>query len=352
MPTAVIIAGGEGTRLRPVTLTIPKPLVPLLGHAFLDYQLAQIRSAEIRRVVFTLHYLPGATQRHYGNGEDWGMNFNYSVETTLLGTAGGVKLGEQYFGNDELVIFNGDVLSDIDVESVIEFHRRKKARVTITLARVDDPTAYGLVFTDEDGRVERFLEKPSAEEATVDTINAGLYVMNRDVMNDIPPNTKYMFERGLFPMMLERGDPVYGYIHKGYWLDIGTPGKYLKACADLASGRVMSPFSLEPIFRGNIFGHPTVKAEPIADLIGPCHFDKNCVIGASRIGPNVFCGRNVKIGNDAKISNSIILNDSVIADGVVISHSVISTNCQIGAHVLLASGSLIGPYSRITAPAM
>jgi NDP-sugar pyrophosphorylase family protein len=350
MPTAVIIAGGEGTRLRPLTLSMPKGLVPILGRPFLDYQLASIRAVGMRRVVFNLHYMPDAIRRRYGDGSDWGMGFRYSVEEHPMGTAGAVKMGEEYFGDDELVVFNGDVLTDIDVSDVIEFHRSRKARVTITLVRVDDSTAYGLVFTDDDGRVERFLEKPSREQATVDTINAGLYVLNRDVMDDIPPKTHYTFERGLYPELLKRGDAVYGYIHEGYWLDIGTPGKYLKACSDLASRRAGNPFPLESISPGGIYGHPGVKIDPLADLTGPCYIDKGSSVGSGKVGPNVFLGRNVAIGDNVKLSNSIILDRTTIEDGAVIAHALISPDCRVGSHVLLASGTLLGAFSRVTGP--
>ncbi len=351
MPTAVIIAGGEGTRLRPITLTMPKPLVPILGRPFLDYQLAQIKTAKIPRVVFSLHYMPDAIQKQYEEGVDWGMRFFYSIETEPMGTAGAVKMGEEHFGSDELVVFNGDVLSDIDVSGVIEFHRKHKARVTITLVHVKDPTAFGLVFTDDKGRVQRFLEKPKPEEATVDTINAGLYIINRDVMEDIPVATRFSFEKDLYPRLLERGDPVYAYIHKGYWLDIGTPGKYLKACSDLASGYAHSSLPVNEIMRRNIFGHPSVKIDSLANLTGPCFLDKDTSIGSdSRIGPNVFTGRNVHIGSKAKISNTIILHDTRIEDGVVISNSILCRNCNIASHVLLPNGTILGAYSRITEP--
>jgi len=348
MPTAVIIAGGEGTRLRPLTLTIPKPLVPLLGRPFLDYQLALIKAAGISRAVFNLHFMPDAIRRHYGDGSDWGMRFNYSVETEPMGTAGAVKMGEEFFGGDELVVFNGDVLTDIDLSDVINFHRKRGARVTISLVRVKDPTAYGLVFTDKDGKVERFLEKPSREEATVNTINAGVYILNRDVMDDIPSGTNYTFEKGLYPMLLERGDPMYGYIYSGYWIDIGSPEKYLKACIDLASGSVHSMFPLDEKAPGGIYGHPTAKLDSLAEITGPCYFDKGTTVaGGCKIGPNVFTGRNVCISNNAKINNSIILDGTTIDTGAVITHSLISPHCRIGEHVLLSKGTLLGAYSRV-----
>jgi NDP-sugar pyrophosphorylase family protein len=320
-----------------------------LGRPFLDYQLALIKAAAIPRTVFNLHFMPETIRRHYGDGSDWGMRFHYSVETEPMGTAGAVKMGEEHFGKDELVVFNGDVLTDIDLSDVINFHRKHGARVTISLVRVKDPTAYGLVFTDRDGKVERFLEKPSPEEATVNTINAGVYVLNRDVMDDIPPATVYTFEKGLYPMLLGRGDPVYGYIYNGYWIDIGSPEKYLKACIDLASGNVHSMFPLDEITSGRIFGHPTAKLDSLADITGPCYFDKGTTVaGGCKIGPNVFTGRNVNISSDAKISNSIILDGTIIDEGAVVSGALISPYCRIGARVLLSKGTLLGAYSRVT----
>ena len=347
MPTAVIIAGGEGTRLRPLTFVMPKPLAPMLGRPFLDYQLALIKAANIRRTVFNLHYMPDAIIKRYKTGVDWAMEFHYSIEEDPRGTAGAVKMGEEYFGDDELVVFNGDVLTDVDLTGIIELHRSKGARVTITLTRVKDPTAYGLVFTDKDGRVERFLEKPKPEEATVDTINAGIYIINRDVIDEIPKDTFYMFEKGLYPMMLDRGDPVYAYIHEGYWLDIGTPGKYLKGCSDLINGNANNPFPLEQIGSTGVYGHPEVKVDPLADLTGPCFIDKGSAIGSRRIGPNAFLGRKVTVGNDAKIVNSIILNGCNIGDGAVINGAMICANCRIGDNVLLPNGTLLGGYTRI-----
>ncbi len=347
MPTAVIIAGGEGTRLRPLTFHMPKPLAPMLGRPFLDYQIALIKTADIRRTVFNLHFMADAIMKRYKTGDDWGMEFRYSIEHEPRGTAGAVKMGEEYFGDDELVVFNGDVLTDVDLTSVIELHRKKGARVTITLTRVKDPTAYGLVFTDEDGRVERFLEKPKKEEATVDTINAGIYVINRDVIDEIPADAFYMFEKGLYPTMLERGDPVYAYIHEGYWLDIGTPGKYLKGCSDLISGLANNPFPLEQIGPIGVYGHPDIKVNTLAELTGPCYVDKGSSIGGSKIGPNAFIGRKVSIGSDVRITNSIIMDGCTIANGVVISGSMICPCCRIGENVLLPNGTLLGGYSKI-----
>ncbi|MFN3432289.1 MAG: NDP-sugar synthase, partial [Candidatus Sericytochromatia bacterium] len=193
---AVIIAGGSGTRLRPLTYNTPKPMVPLFNKPFLQYQMELLKRHGITEIIVNLHYLSNVIEDYFGDGSALGLKIFYSREEKALGTAGAVKLAEEFFDDEPLVVLNGDILTDVDLSAILAFHKEKKARATITMIRVTDPTAYGLIFTDGEGQVTRFLEKPSWDEATVDTVNAGIYVLDPSVFRYVPRNEAYSFERG------------------------------------------------------------------------------------------------------------------------------------------------------------
>src|SRR5216117_3865080 len=238
---AILLAGGKGTRLRPLTIHTPKPIVPIFDRPFLHYQLDRLKQVpEIDEVILSLNYQPRRIEEIFGEGADLGMRIRYVVEPMPLGTGGAVR----YAGDsltDSVVVFNGDVLTDVDLAAVLRLHRERKAKATIVLTPVENPRAYGLVETDATGNIRRFLEKPSPDEITCDTINAGIYVLEPDTFDRIPADTAWSIERSFFPSLIEQGEIFVAYVYRGYWIDIGTPDKYMQVHRDIMDGRYTAP---------------------------------------------------------------------------------------------------------------
>ena len=331
---AIIIAGGFGTRLRPVTDFCPKPALPIMGRPFLEYQLELLKRAGIRRVVFSLMYYADRIISIFGDGTQYGMEFFYAVEEVPLGTGGGIKNCEKYIQDDLTVIFNGDVLTDLDLNDVINFHRERKAKITLTMTPVEDPTVYGVIFTDADGRVERFLEKPTREDATQNTISAGIYVYERDVFDHIPPNTNYSVERGLYPSMLDEGELMFGFRTEKYWLDVGTPEKFMKAHWDLMDGKIDLPVGGKQVYPGIWVGRDLVPGQeeilrrqnlkPPIFLGYGAQFD-----GESELGPYVVLNEMVKLRGIVKATRAVFMDYSSAHGDSIIENSIIHYDAEI-----------------------
>ena len=234
---SLILAGGKGTRLRPLTMHTPKPIVPIANQPFLLYQIELLKRADVRDVILSLSYQPQKIEDKLGDGSDYDVRINYTVEASPLGTAGAYRHATDLI-KETTIVFNGDVLTDIDLNEVIHFHREKNAVATIVLTPVANPSAYGLVETAADGRIRRFLEKPKPEEVTCNTINAGIYILEPKVLDYIPQGESFMFEYGVFPALLKSEEPFYAYVWEGYWRDIGTNASYLQANLDVLAGKV------------------------------------------------------------------------------------------------------------------
>src|SRR5216683_3268120 len=240
---AILLAGGKGTRLRPLTIHTPKPIVPIFNRPFLHYQLDLLKQVpEIDEAILSLNYQPRRIEEIFGDGSDSGLAIRYVVEPAPLGTGGAVRYAGESV-RDSVVVFNGDVLTQVDLGTVIALHRERKAKATIVLTPVENPSAYGLVETDARGHILRFLEKPNADEITCDTINAGIYVLEPDTFDRIPKDTPWSIERSFFPSLIERCETVVAYVYRGYWIDIGTPDKYMQVHRDIMDGRYQArPF--------------------------------------------------------------------------------------------------------------
>src|SRR5215831_19505416 len=236
----LILAGGKGTRLRPLTINTPKPVVPVANSPFLLYQIDLMRSGGIEENILSLSYQPRKIEDLLKDGSDYDVHIRYAVEGTPLGTGGAFKNAEDQI-DSTTVVFNGDVMTGLNLSAVIARHREAQAVATIVLTPVDNPSAYGLVETDKDGWVQRFIEKPGPDEITCNTINAGVYVLEPSVLSLMPKGEPYSFERGLFPTLLEQKEPVLSFISTNYWIDIGTPQKYLEVHHDILSHKFASP---------------------------------------------------------------------------------------------------------------
>ncbi|MFW6150539.1 MAG: sugar phosphate nucleotidyltransferase [Chloroflexota bacterium] len=330
---AVILVGGEGTRLRPLTNKVPKPMLPVLNRPFLEHTLAYLRP-HVDEAVLAVGYMPGAIQDYFGVRECQGLRLSYSIEETPLGTAGAVKKSEQLLG-DTFMVLNGDIFTDLELDKMVAFHRRNRAAATIALLRVDDPSAFGVLETDPEGRVHRFVEKPSPGETASHWINAGIYLLEPHVLEHVPPDTHYMFEKGLFPLLLESGQPVYGYRFARYWLDMGTPSKYLELNCDLLEGRTVSPL-LGPFPAEREEAGGVQVARPSAEVRGPVVAGQGCTIepGCHVVGP-VVLGAGCHIEQGATLESSVLWDNVTVESDARVERSVVATGCTVkrGNHV-------------------
>src|SRR5437879_6244466 len=326
---AILLAGGKGTRLRPLTIHTPKPIVPIFDRPFLHYQLDLLKHVpEIDEVILSLSYQPRRIEEIFGDGGESGLAIRYVVEPAPLGTAGAVR----YAGDslrESVVVFNGDVLTQVDLAAVIALHRERRARATIVLTPVENPTAYGLVETDARGNILRFLEKPNPDEITCNTINAGIYVLEPETFDRIPKDTPWSIERSFFPSLVERGETFMAYVDRGYWIDIGTPAKYMQVHRDVMNGRFrLAPFDADP---SAAWSWPGARVEDGAVIEGPCFLDDGVVVKAgAHIGPYSVVGRQCHIEERATIDRSIVWANCRISQEAVVRHSILGRHCHIG----------------------
>jgi NDP-sugar pyrophosphorylase family protein len=345
---AVILAGGLGTRLRPLTLGRPKPVVPLLNIPFLSYQLGLLGAHGVRDVILSVSHRPEVIRATMSRESLGDVQLREVVEVEPLGTAGGVRNAADLV-NGRVVVLNGDVLTDVDLSAMLAFHQAKGAVATIYLTPVENPTAYGLVELEPNGRVRRFLEKPGWEEVTTNTINAGVYVLERELLDLIPKGEAHSIEREFFPLLLERGEPFYGYVSEGYWLDIGTPAKYLEAQQDLLGRRVRA--HVEPAGRDARHGwvHPTATIAPSARIRGPVAIGPTCRIEADAVvGPGAVLGSGCRIGAGAEIEGAVLWEEVEIAGGARLAGCVVGRGAVIGAHARVTAGAVLGDGTRLT----
>jgi mannose-1-phosphate guanylyltransferase len=352
---AVILVGGQATRLRPLTTNTPKAVVPVLNRPFLEYVIRNLARHGVREIVLAQHHLAGPIEGHLGDGSRFGVEIIYVVEESPRGTAGAFKNVERYITGTFLGM-NGDIFNDLDITSMVGFHREQSATATIALTPVEDPTAYGLIETDTMGRVERFLEKPTPSEVTTNMINAGTYVLEPEVLDMIPPDTQVSIERETFPRLVSSGRPVYAFPSSGYWMDMGTPEKYLQLQRDLLAGR--STWYVPELEAGVLIGEGCT-VDPSAEIIGPVVIGDNCTIGryVRIVGPVVIDAGCV-IGEGSDIGDSVLWHDVRLGSRVKLRSSAVADNCSLndestieggvlGDHVTVSAGARIKPGSVI-----
>ncbi|WP_089612235.1 sugar phosphate nucleotidyltransferase [Dehalobacterium formicoaceticum] len=317
---AIIMAGGEGSRLRPLTCDRPKPMVPVMDRPIMQHIVQLLWDHNFRDIGATLMYLPEDIKDYFGDGSDYGVNMQYFIEETPLGTAGSVKNAQEFLDETFLVI-SGDALTDFDLNYIMSFHQKKKAAVTIALTRVPTPLEYGVIITDEAGSVQQFLEKPSWGEVFSDTVNTGIYVIEPEVLKLVPNNTVFDFSKDLFPLLLSRGIPIYGCVMPGYWCDIGNLAQYQQAHYDILAGETNISCPGSEIAEGIWVGSGT-EIHPEAYLEGPS-----------------FIGQNVKIGKGAKVSGfSVIGSNSILEENASVKKGIIWNNVYLGKKSSLCGG--------------
>lgn len=343
---AVIMAGGEGTRLRPLTSLRPKPMVPIVNQPVMEHILGLVKHHGMDEVVATLQFMPQVIEDYFRDGEEWGMSISYTVEETPLGTAGSVKYAADALDETFLVI-SGDALTDIDLTEVIRFHKEKGGAVTIALKRVEDPLEFGVVITAEDGRIERFLEKPSWGQVFSDTINTGIYVMEPEVFDYIPEGRQFDFSGDLFPLLMKKGFDLYGCVVDGYWCDVGSLGSYMQAHRDVLDGKAMiyvpGAKTAEDVWVGD-----NASVDPTAELGGKVVIGRNSKIRAgARIGDYTVIGDNCVVGYDGAVSHSILWNDTFVGAGAQVRGSVLQRRVDVRKGAQIEVGSVIGDEAMV-----
>jgi mannose-1-phosphate guanylyltransferase len=316
---ALVLAGGEGTRLRPLTYTTPKPIMPLAGRPFLSFMLDWLRSHGVEEVILSCGFMSEGVKHVLGDIYD-GMRLRYVIEEEPLGTAGPVRLAlDEGVLAERLLVLNGDVLTDIDLSAELAQHERTGARATLALYPVEDTASYGVVPIDAEGRVEAFLEKAEGETPT-NRINAGAYVIEREVLEAIPAGRAVSFERDVFPELVGQG--LYGYAAAGYWIDIGTPQRYLEATWDLLAGRVESEL-------------------PPRDETGSLVYE-GCLLSGAHVGPQSVLGRHCSVGSDSRVERSVLHDRVMVGADAAVIESVLAEGVRVGERARVEAGAIVG----------
>ncbi|WP_432037012.1 sugar phosphate nucleotidyltransferase [Streptomyces cucumeris] len=332
-PEAILLVGGKGTRLRPMTVHTPKPMVPAAGVPFLTHQLARARAAGVEHIVLATSYLAEVFEPYFGDGSSLGLHLEYVTEEEPLGTGGAIRNVASRLRSgpdDPVLIFNGDILTGLDIRALVDTHRTTGADVSLHLTRVSDPRAFGLVPTDAEGRVTAFLEKPQTpEEIVTDQINAGAYVFNRSVIDAIPADRPVSVERETFPGLLEAGAHLQGMVDSTYWLDLGTPQAFVRGSADLVLGRAPSP-----AVPGRCGERLVLESASVAD--------------DAKLSGGTVIGSRARVGAGARIEGSAVLEGAIVEEGAQVRDSLVGAGARIGARTVL-QGAVIGDGARVGA---
>ncbi len=345
---AILLAGGMGTRLRPLTAHTPKPIVPIFNRPFLHYQIDLLKKVpEIDEAILSLNYQPNRIAEVLGDGSANGLALRYVVEPEPLGTGGAIKFSSKGV-KDTVVVFNGDVLTQIDLASVIRLHRERQARATIVLTPVENPMSYGLVETEPDGSVRRFVEKPTADSITTSNINAGVYVLEPDTFDRIPDGVQWSIERAYFPSRVECKDTDVAYLYDGYWIDIGAPDKYIQVHRDIMDGT----FAAAPFIgasRDHLSISPQARIAQGATIEGPCFIDDGAAVAkGARVGAYSAIGRNAVIEEGASVAGSILWPGCHVSQDASVVDAILGRDCRIGRGARITGGTVLGDNSILS----
>ncbi len=338
---AVIMAGGEGTRLRPLTSNQPKPLMPLANRPMMEHVVHLLKEHGFEEVVVTLAFLPQTIRTYFGNGAEFGVQMAYATEETPLGTAGSVRNAQAQLGETFLVI-SGDVLTDIDLSALVAFHKEKGAMATIALKSMENPLEFGIVITREDGSIERFLEKPGWGQVFSDTVNTGIYVLEPEVFDYIPEGESVDFSSDVFPRLLEDGKPLFGFVAEGYWEDVGTLEAYHKAHQDVLDRKVAIDIPGFRMAKGVWLGEGA-EVDPDASIEGPAVIGDYCRVEAgANIREYTVLGANVMVRADAFLERAVVHDNAYLSQGVRLRGSVVGRSCDLRAHARCEEGVVLG----------
>jgi mannose-1-phosphate guanylyltransferase / phosphomannomutase len=343
---AVVMAGGEGSRLRPLTVTRPKPMVPIVGRPVMEHILNLLKSHGITDVVVTVQYMASAIEDYFGDGAQFGMRITYSREEVPLGTAGSVKNAEELL-TEPFIVISGDALTDFDLSAITKYHREKKSLATLTLAHVANPLEFGVIITDDLGRITQFLEKPSWGEVFSDTINTGIYVLDPVIFSYIEKDKPTDFSQDVFPYMLKKGDPIFGYVADGYWCDVGNLAEYMKANGDVLQNRVNVELTGTDL-GGGVWAEDGVEIAPDAQIFGPVWLGHDCKIkdgvmvhGPSTIGPYTI------VDDRAQIDRSVVWHNSYVGERAELRGALVGASTSIKSKAVMFEGAVIGDHSVV-----
>lgn len=347
---AVVMAGGEGSRLRPLTLHRPKPMIPLVNRLVAAHITDLLRRNDFTDVIATLQYRAEDVQNYFGEGHGFGINVEYSVEPQPLGTAGSVRYAQPLLrtvNGEPFLVISGDALTDFDLCEIVEFHKRVGALATLTLTRVSNPLEYGVITLENDGRIQAFVEKPSWGQVISDMVNTGIYVLSPEILDEIDPDVPVDFSRDLFPKLLARGAPLYGFVAKGYWTDVGTFDEYHKASADILQGKV-NVGKLGYEYRPGIYVEDDVEIASDAELYPPVYVGRGARIRSEAVihGPTVIRSDTI-VDNRAHIDRSIVWHNAYIGQSVELRGAIISTRANIGARAVIFEGAVLGDQVNV-----
>jgi len=339
---AVVLVGGEGTRLRPLTLETPKPMVPIMNMPFLERTLRRLKAAGIDDAILPAGYLPEAITSYFGDGSRLDMKITYVIEETPLGTAGALKNVEHLITGPFFVL-NGDVLTSLDLAAMTIAHQKKGGIGMLHLIRVDDPSAFGCVAHDADGKITAFIEKPPAGEAPTNEVNAGTYLFEREILDLIPAGRPVSIERETFPLAIAGSNPLYAYTTDDYWIDLGRPEAYLASHRHIFDG--MMPLGISPGAEG-----PGATSAPEGALIPPVYVGRDVRLAPGAvIGPYAVVGDGCSVGDGATVKDSILWDGVAIGSGAVVDWSIIASRASVGANAVVKAGSVIG-HDAVIAP--
>lgn len=339
---ALILAGGKGTRLRPLTVYTPKPIVPVMNRPFLLYQINILKKAGVTDITLSLSYQPDKIEHVLGNGSDFGVNLRYITEPSPMGTGGAYKFAAESLEATTIVL-NGDILTDLNLEEMIEFHRAKRSAATLALVPVEDVSRYGVSEIDEDNAITRFIEKPeftAIKEISSKNINAGIYILEPSILDLIAKDANRSFEYDVFPQILERGIPFFGYVIKeNYWQDIGTPENYLRAHHDFLSSKI-SGFELDESAASDIATRADVDRR---SLLG-----EGCTVKPGARIINSVIGAGVYVDEKAVIENSVVWSHTKVSTAAEIRNAIVGRSCHIGRNASISDGSVLGDKTTLT----
>jgi mannose-1-phosphate guanylyltransferase len=344
---ALILAGGEGTRLRPLTYTVPKPVLPLAGRPHIAYVIDWLRGHGVDDVIVSCGFLAQGMRDALAKLEP-GVQIRYAEEPDPRGTAGAIRFAEEMLA-DRILVLNGDVLCDLDLTALIDQHDRTGARATIALYPVSDPSGYGLVHRHDDGEITEFLEKPTREQIDTDEINAGAYLLERSVLEEIPPERAVSIEREVFPVLIGKG--LHGIRLEGYWIDIGTPDRFLEANWDILERR-LSTVTADRLDADGVMIGEGAEVSPDATIQGPAFIgDASMVAAGATVGPRVILGESCEVGESAAVTGSVLLDGCRLGDDAVVSESILSANVEVAPGAAPDPGSVIGEDELVGAVA-
>src|SRR5499425_2603171 len=336
------MAGGEGTRLRPMTANQPKPLQPVVNKPIMDHVLRLLRKHSFDETVVTVQFLASMVRNYFGDGEEFGMSLQYATEDIPLGTAGSVKNAESALRDGPFLVISGDALTDIDLSDLVRFHKDNDALVTVALARVPDPLEFGIVILDDDGKIQRFLEKPTWGQVFSDTVNTGIYVMEPEVLAHVPSAETVDWSGDVFPLLLERGAPVYGWVADGYWEDVGTHEAYHRVQADVLSGKVkahIDGFEVSP----GVWQAEGAEVDPDAVLTGPlCIGDYAKIEAGAQLREYTVVGSNVVVKEGAFLHRATVHNNVYVGVGATLRGCVIGKNTDVMASARIEEAAIVG----------